>query len=135
MAFQKANILHNSFQVWQLYREGELEGLVDTSVGEDVDIYEACRYLKIGLLCTQSLPKSRPSMSNILKMLKDEIDVNDKDLSDPGLLSELMNYKTTKNNTSGTSSSTSGKQEVSSPLYGNTSTSYANMTFTTITDR
>lgn len=122
-------------RVWQLYREGELEGLVDTSVGEDVDIFEACRYLKIGLLCTQSLPKSRPSMSNILKMLKDEIDVNDKDLSDPGLLSELMNYKTTKNNTSGTSSSTSGKQDVSSPLYGNTSTSYANMTFTTITDR
>ncbi|XP_071725918.1 cold-responsive protein kinase 1-like [Rutidosis leptorrhynchoides] len=123
-------------RVWQLYREGEIERLVNTSVGEDVDIYEACKYLKIGLLCTQSLPKSRPSMSNVLKMFKDENDVDDKDLSDPGLLSELTNYKTLKNNTSGTSSSTSGKQEVSSPLYGSTSTSsYATMTFTTITDR
>ncbi|XP_071698134.1 cold-responsive protein kinase 1-like [Rutidosis leptorrhynchoides] len=124
-------------RVWQLYREGELEKLVDITVGEDVDIYEACRYLKIGLLCTQSLPKSRPSMSNVLKMLKDEIDVNEKDLSDPGLLSELTNYKNSKNYTSGTSSSVSGKQEVSSPLYENASstTSYANMTFTTITDR
>lgn len=121
-------------RAWQLYREGNLERLVDTSIGEDVDIDEACRYLKIGLLCVQSLPKSRPSMSDVMKMLTGEMDVIDKDLSDPGLLNELMSIKTTKNNTSATSSSTSGKQEDSS-MYGDTTTSYANMSFTTITYR
>ncbi|KAI3809600.1 hypothetical protein L1987_19195 [Smallanthus sonchifolius] len=121
-------------RVWQQYREGELEGLVDTSMEEDVDLHEACRYLKIGLLCSQSLPKSRPSMSDVLKMLNGEIDLNENDLSDPGLLSELMNYKTVKNSTSGTTSSGSGNHE-DSRSYGNTETSYANMTFTTITER
>ncbi|PWA97108.1 protein kinase-like domain, Concanavalin A-like lectin/glucanase domain protein [Artemisia annua] len=121
-------------RVWQLYREGNLELLVDTRIGEDVDIDETCRYLKIGLLCTQSLPKSRPSMSDVMKMLNGEMDVTDTDLSDPGLLNELMSTKTTKNNTSATSSSASGKQ-VDSSMYGDTTTSYANMSFTTITYR
>ncbi|XP_076896439.1 cold-responsive protein kinase 1-like [Bidens hawaiensis] len=121
-------------RVWQLYQEGELEKLVDTSVQEDVDIFEACRYLKIGLLCTQSLPKSRPSMSSVMKMLNDDMELNEKDLTDPGLLSELMSLKTNKNNnTSGTSSRGSRKPE-ESQSYGNTTT-YANMTFTTITER
>nr|GEY29079.1 cold-responsive protein kinase 1-like [Tanacetum cinerariifolium] len=91
-------------RVWQLSREGNLEISVDTTIGEDVDIEEACRYLKIGLLCTQRL------------------------------LSELMSTKTTKNNTSATSSSTSGKQ-VDSTMCGDTTTSYANMSFTAITYR
>ncbi|XP_076940590.1 cold-responsive protein kinase 1-like [Bidens hawaiensis] len=121
-------------RVWQLYREGELQKLVETSVQEDVDILEACRYLKIGLLCTQSLPKSRPSMSSVIKMLNDDMELNEKDLTDPGLLSELMSIKTNKNNnTSGTSSSGSRKPE-ESQSYGNTTT-FANMTFTTITER
>lgn len=111
-----------------------MELLVDTTIGEDVDIDETCRYLKIGLLCTQSLPKSRPSMSDVMKMLNGEMDVTDTDLSDPGLLNELMSTKTTKNNTSATSSSASGKQ-VDSSMYGDTTTSYANMSFTTITYR
>ncbi|KAI7743710.1 hypothetical protein M8C21_014976 [Ambrosia artemisiifolia] len=120
-------------RVWQQYREGELESLVDTSM-EDVDMDEACLYLKIGLLCAQSLPKSRPSMSNVMKMLNGELELSEKDLADPGLLSELMNYKTVKNNTSGTSSSGSGNHD-DSRSYGNTTTSYANMTFTAITER
>ncbi|GJZ74205.1 cold-responsive protein kinase 1-like protein [Tanacetum coccineum] len=121
-------------RVWQLSREGNLEISVDTTIGEDVDIDEACRYLKIGLLCTQSIPKSRPSMSDVMKMLNGEMDVTDTDVSDPGLLSELMSTKTTKNNTSATSSSTSGKQ-VDSTMCGDTTTSYANMSFTAITYR
>ncbi|KAI7747031.1 hypothetical protein M8C21_020291 [Ambrosia artemisiifolia] len=121
-------------RVWQLYREGELERLVDTSMEEDVDIDEACRYLKIGLLCTQSLVKSRPAMSSVMRMLNNDMDLNEKDLSNPGIFSELLTYKTAKNNTSGTSSSGSRKPD-ESQSYGNTTASYANMTFTTITER
>lgn len=124
-------------RVWELYREGELERLVDTSIGDkNADMDEACRYLKIGLLCTQSLPKNRPSMSSVIMMLNDEMDLNEKDLSDPGLISELKNFKTTKNNTSGSSSSHSGKQDdKESSLYANTTSSFATMSFTTIADR
>lgn len=129
-----ANILRHPFQVWKLYREGELKTLIDTSVKEEVDIDEACRYLKIGLLCTQSLPKSRPSMSNVMNMLNDNMELNEEDLSDPGLISELMTRKNVKSHTSGTSSSGSRKHD-ESPSYGNTTTSYAAMTFTTITER
>ncbi|KAJ9562924.1 hypothetical protein OSB04_008084 [Centaurea solstitialis] len=121
-------------RVWELYREGELEKLVDTSIGKDVDMDEACLYLKIGLLCTLSLPKNRPSMSSVMKMLNDEMSIDEKDLSDPGLLSELMTFKTAKNNTSATSSSGSGMPE-DSAIYGNTTSSRATMTFTSITDR
>lgn len=78
------------YQACQLNDEDDLERLVDTSIGEDVDMHEVCRYLRIGLLCTQSLPKRRPSMSNVMKMLNDEMDVTEIDLADPGLLNELM---------------------------------------------
>ncbi|GMQ07470.1 hypothetical protein CsSME_00051645 [Camellia sinensis var. sinensis] len=46
-------------------RRSELVGLVDTSLNGDFDAEEACRYLKIGLLCTQDAPKLRPSMSTV----------------------------------------------------------------------
>ncbi|KAJ0654161.1 putative transferase, protein kinase RLK-Pelle-DLSV family [Helianthus annuus] len=103
----------------QLYREGELQRLVDTSVEEDADIYEACRYLKIGLLCTQILPKSRPSMSNVVNMLNDndDIEFDENDLSGPALSSNVS------------------RQDDDSSSYGNTKTSCATMTFTTITHR
>ncbi|KAI3695255.1 hypothetical protein L1987_78249 [Smallanthus sonchifolius] len=52
-------------RVWQLYREGELKSVVDTSVEEDVDVDvdEACRYLKIGLL-----PKACPKADHPCQM-------------------------------------------------------------------
>ncbi|KAJ9562922.1 hypothetical protein OSB04_008082 [Centaurea solstitialis] len=118
-------------RVWDLYREGELKNMVDPSIGKDVDTDEACLYLKIGILCTQSLLKNRPSMSNVMKMLNDEMSIDEKDLSDPCLLSELTSFKTTKINISGTSSSGSGNPE-DSTIYGS---SHATMTFTSITDR
>ncbi|KAJ9562925.1 hypothetical protein OSB04_008085 [Centaurea solstitialis] len=70
-------------RVWELYREGELKRMVDPSIGKDVDMDEACLYLKIGLLCIQSLQRNRPSMSNVIKMLNDEMSIDEKDLSDP----------------------------------------------------
>ncbi|KAL4555108.1 hypothetical protein LXL04_037719 [Taraxacum kok-saghyz] len=99
--------------VWELYSEGELKRSVDGSIGTGDDIDEACRYLKIGLLCTQSLPKNRPSMSNVMMLLNDETALDEKDLCDPGMISELTNFKTSKNNTTGGTSSSggSGKQE------------------------
>ncbi|KAA8526771.1 hypothetical protein F0562_009000 [Nyssa sinensis] len=122
-------------RAWELHERGELVGLVDTFMKGDFDVNEACRFLKIGLLCTQEMPKLRPSMSTVVKMLTGEmdVDVDDQKLSKPGLMSELMGLKNNKNK-SNTISASSGNQTNSSSSE-NTSTSYATMTFTSIYDR
>ncbi|XP_028051350.1 cold-responsive protein kinase 1-like isoform X1 [Camellia sinensis] len=119
-------------RVWKLYEKGEVARLVDTSLEEDLDIDEACKFLKIGLLCTQGFPKLRPSMSKVVKMLTGEMDVDDKEILKPGLISELMGLKMQKDTTD-TLSADSKKHDNSSS--SETSTSYATMTFTAIDER
>ena len=76
-----------------MFEKGELLRLVDALLNDDFNVEEACRFLKIGLLCTQDMPKLRPSMSTVVGMLLGEIHVNDKDITKPGLLSDLMHPK------------------------------------------
>lgn len=80
-------------RAWQLYERKELVLLVDTSLDGDFDAEQACRFLKIGLLCTQDSLKLRPSMSTILKMLTGEMEVNDNKITKPGLISDFMDLK------------------------------------------
>lgn len=132
-------------RVWEFYQKQELVNLVDTSLAGNYDVEEACNYLKIGLLCTQDVPKQRPSMSTVVLMLMGEIEVNDK-ISRPGMLSEFMSFKGDKmrkhrdekdqNNKweMKDSSSYSGKVENSSSSLG-METSYATMTYSSIYDR
>ncbi|KAG2328440.1 hypothetical protein Bca52824_011168 [Brassica carinata] len=47
------------------------------------DAEEACRYLKIGLLCTQDSPKLRPTMSTVVKLLKGEKDIDTRKIIRP----------------------------------------------------
>ncbi|XP_022943217.1 cold-responsive protein kinase 1-like isoform X1 [Cucurbita moschata] len=75
---------------WNLYEQGALVLLVDMSLNGDFDAEEACKYIKIGLLCTQDSPKLRPSMSTVVKMLMGEMSVEDRKITKPGLLSDLM---------------------------------------------
>ncbi|CAN6713312.1 unnamed protein product [Malus baccata var. baccata] len=64
-------------RTWQLYEQRALVGLVDTSMRDDCDTEEACRFLQIGLICTHDTPKLRPHMTTVIKMLTGEVDVND----------------------------------------------------------
>ncbi|KAL6198923.1 hypothetical protein ACLB2K_028711 [Fragaria x ananassa] len=80
-------------RTWHLYERRELVGLVDTALNGDFDAEEACRFLKIGLLCTQDTPKLRPSMSTVVKMLKGQKDVDDTKITKPGLISDFMDLK------------------------------------------
>ena len=128
-------------QAWNLYEKGELEELVDISLNGDVNIEEACRYLKIGLLCTQDMPKLRPAMSTVVEMLTGQIDVDDKIISKPGLFSEFVDQKDDggnkdKVNTKDTVETESGGTgKLSSSSSGNITTSFATMTFNSIYDR
>ncbi|KAK4344469.1 hypothetical protein RND71_034645 [Anisodus tanguticus] len=80
-------------RTWQLYERKELVLLVDTFLDGDFDAEQACKFLKIGLLCTQDGLKLRPSMSTILKMLTGEMAVDDNKITKPGLISDFMDLK------------------------------------------
>ncbi|XP_073005216.1 cold-responsive protein kinase 1-like [Typha latifolia] len=79
-------------RAWTLYERGELLTIVDTFLDDDFDTEEACRFLKVGLLCTQDAPRARPSMSTVIKMLTGESSVNVK-ITKPGLISDFMQLK------------------------------------------
>ncbi|XP_062096959.1 cold-responsive protein kinase 1-like [Humulus lupulus] len=119
-------------RAWRLYESGELDELVDSSLNDDLDLEEARKFLKIALLCTQDMPKLRPPMSTIVEMLTGKVEVNDKEISKPGLLSEFMEMKDRKgernkiNSTSYMGSANSGSSGM---------TTVATMTFTSILDR
>ncbi|KAI4366014.1 hypothetical protein MLD38_021943 [Melastoma candidum] len=80
-------------RTWDLYERRELVGLVDTSLDGDFDAEEACRFLKVGLVCTQENPKRRPSMSTVVKLLTGEQHIDDHNITKPGLISDLMDLK------------------------------------------
>ncbi|VFQ97570.1 unnamed protein product [Cuscuta campestris] len=121
-------------RVWRLYQRGELVQVVDESLGEHFNIDEACRYVKIALLCTQSMPKTRPSMPKVVKMLTGDMPVDDSAISEPGLLSELMNLKGQRKEKGLTSSNGSGNEGNTSSS-GNLTVSQATMTFSSIYNR
>lgn len=116
---------------WELYQERDIMGLVDASLNGNFNVTEASRYIKIAFLCTQDDPKSRPSMSTIVNMLKGDIDVEEMKISKPGLLSELSRtYKSTSSE-----SSTGLGKPGDVFLSVNETMSYGTMTFTSIEDR
>ncbi|XP_050247743.1 cold-responsive protein kinase 1-like [Quercus robur] len=132
-------------KAWWMFEKGELLSLVDALLNDDFNVEEACRFLKIGLLCTQDMPKLRPSMSTVVGMLLGEIHVNDKEITKPGLLSDLMHpkakadrgqkYKAEMKNSTDMASSGLGKLYNSSSSSENISSSIATMTFNSIYDR
>uniref|UniRef100_A0A0D3DWY9 Protein kinase domain-containing protein n=1 Tax=Brassica oleracea var. oleracea TaxID=109376 RepID=A0A0D3DWY9_BRAOL len=80
-------------RAWELYERNELVDLVDIALGGVFDAEEACRYLRIGLLCTQDGPQLRPTMSTVVKLLTEEKDINTKKITKPGLISDFMDMK------------------------------------------
>lgn len=121
-------------QAWRLFKKGELVQLVDALLGDDFNVDDACRFLKVSLLCTQVMPKSRPTMSTVVKLLTGEMQVDDEEISEPGMLSDLVTLRNQKNTSSGSLSAGSGKQVDSSPSV-NTTETHGTLTFTSIDER
>ncbi|KAM1169103.1 hypothetical protein ACFX13_031655 [Malus domestica] len=125
---------------WEHHQKEQLVELVDASLNGNFDVEEACRFLKIGLLCIQDMPKLRPSMSTVVQMLTGALDVNEGQISKPGLLSEFMEQrecdreKAKAKNPSYTISA-SGRFMNSSSSSETATTSFATMTFNSIYDR
>ncbi|KAK4746089.1 hypothetical protein SAY87_012401 [Trapa incisa] len=81
------------YKTWELYERRELVGLVDAAMNGDFDAEEACRFLKVGLLCTQQTSKQRPSMSTAVKMLTGELQIDDNKIKKPVLISDYADRK------------------------------------------
>lgn len=104
-------------QAWEAYNANELVQLVDSALENNFPQEEAVRFLTVGLLCVQETAKVRPRMSEAYKMLTNEINVNDFEISQPGLVSDFMNIRTgQKQTTEGSSSSYAGSMFSSANL-------------------
>ncbi|KAI9123820.1 hypothetical protein K1719_005120 [Acacia pycnantha] len=60
-------------QVWDLWEEGKALEVVDSTLGESYPVDVILRYIKIGLLCAQEIAVQRPSMSEVIFMLSNEV--------------------------------------------------------------
>ncbi|KAK4491829.1 hypothetical protein RD792_002606 [Penstemon davidsonii] len=130
-------------RTWKLYERKELVALVDTSLDGDFDAEQACRFLKIGLLCTQDSPKLRPSMSAVVRMLAGEREVDENTITKPGLISDFMDLKIkstpkTKpdmNQNTYSNYNSSGSDTLDNTTLTSAPSSQATMSFTAIYDR
>ncbi|XWS66893.1 hypothetical protein CRYUN_Cryun05aG0240100 [Craigia yunnanensis] len=80
-------------KAWEIYRTNSILQLVDPTVGMNYPEEEAVRFIKVGLLCVQETTRLRPEMSTALKMLTNDIDIEGVQISQPGLVADLMNIK------------------------------------------
>ncbi|VFQ58825.1 unnamed protein product [Cuscuta campestris] len=58
-------------------RKGNLMDIVDSSLGSNFNKEEAIRMIKVALLCTNSSPVLRPSMSAVVSMLEGRADIRE----------------------------------------------------------
>ncbi|KAE8719973.1 putative LRR receptor-like serine/threonine-protein kinase [Hibiscus syriacus] len=61
--------------VWTLYEKNQLLSLLDPTLSK-FDEYQALRVIGVALLCTQTSPSMRPSMSRVVAMLVGDIEVS-----------------------------------------------------------
>ncbi|KAL2245143.1 putative serine/threonine-protein kinase [Sesamum indicum] len=129
-------------RTWQLYERNELVLLVDATLNGDFDAEQACRFLKIGLLCTQDSPMLRPSMSTVVEILSGKKDFDESTITKPGLITDFRDLKIKSNpkpqhhlyHTSSNQNS-SGSDTLDNMTSTSPSSSRATMTFTAICDR
>jgi hypothetical protein len=92
-------------QTWRCYEEGQLKKIIDADLEDDLDAEEACRFLKVGLLCTQDAMKLRPNMTNIVRMLSGEKGVSTERITKPAVISNIGDIKVNNQEGSGDSHS------------------------------
>ncbi|XP_066321280.1 cold-responsive protein kinase 1-like isoform X2 [Miscanthus floridulus] len=125
-------------KTWMYYEQGILEKIIDRSLGSDLDVAQACRFLKVGLLCTQDVTRHRPDISKVIALLTGETDVESERISKPAIISDFMDLKIRSmrkaNDIAMSSTFLSSLMAHSSPMLSN-ETTQASMTSTGISDR
>ena len=68
----------------KLQQKGDITEIVDPVLQGDFNTKEAVRMIKVAIVCTNSSPSLRPTMSEVVQMLEGEVEITQV-LSDPGL--------------------------------------------------
>ncbi|KAH7865345.1 hypothetical protein Vadar_005420 [Vaccinium darrowii] len=68
--------------VWDMWREGDVFGVVDPNLKGVFDETELVMVLKLGLMCSSEVPMVRPSMRQVVRYLEGEVPLPD-DLRPP----------------------------------------------------
>ncbi|VVA92984.1 unnamed protein product [Arabis nemorensis] len=106
---QKGSADHFSLINWALtlQQTGDIMEIVDPMLEGDFNSKEAVRMIKVALVCTNSSPSLRPTMSEVVQMLEGELDITQV-MSDPGLYGHDLSISKLRDNDTHGSSSTSG---------------------------
>ncbi|XP_039036014.1 putative serine/threonine-protein kinase isoform X1 [Hibiscus syriacus] len=81
-------------KAWEMYKSNKLVQLVDPVLDKSsFSEKEVYRFLKVGLICVQQKCGLRPYMSMAIKMMCDEVGIRDLQISDPGLITNIMDVK------------------------------------------
>nr|GMC72050.1 G-type lectin S-receptor-like serine/threonine-protein kinase At1g67520 [Ipomoea batatas] len=59
--------------VWTVWIEGRISELIDPTMDKTVSLNEAIRCIQVGLLCVQDSAADRPTMSDVVSMLGNEL--------------------------------------------------------------
>uniref|UniRef100_N1R2C9 Putative LRR receptor-like serine/threonine-protein kinase n=1 Tax=Aegilops tauschii TaxID=37682 RepID=N1R2C9_AEGTA len=80
-------------KTWAFYEQERLEEIIDADIDEDLDIEEACRFLKIGLLCTQDAMARRPHMPTVVRMLTGSKSISMEKITRPAMITDFAELK------------------------------------------
>nr|GMC65237.1 G-type lectin S-receptor-like serine/threonine-protein kinase At1g67520 [Ipomoea batatas] len=61
------------YKVWTVWIEGRISELIDPTMDKTVSLNEAIRCIQVGLLCVQDSAADRPTMSDVVSMLGNEL--------------------------------------------------------------
>ncbi|CAN7127248.1 unnamed protein product [Brassica rapa subsp. narinosa] len=106
---QKGSADHVWLIKWarKLQQTGDIMDIIDPVLEGDFNRNEAERMIKVSLVCTNSSPLLRPTMSEVVQMLEGEIEITQV-LSDPGLYEHNFSISKLMGTDTHGSSSTSG---------------------------
>ncbi|CAN7030096.1 unnamed protein product [Brassica oleracea var. botrytis] len=106
---QKGSADHVWLIKWarKLQQTGDIMDIIDPVLEGDFNRKEAERMIKVSLVCTNSTPLLRPTMSEVVQMLEGEIEITQV-LSDPGLYEHNFSISKPRGTDTHGSSSTSG---------------------------
>ncbi|XP_048592576.1 probable LRR receptor-like serine/threonine-protein kinase At1g29720 [Brassica napus] len=100
---------HVSLINWalMLQQKGDILEIVDPTLEGDFNSKEAVRMINVALVCTNSSPSLRPTMSEVVQMLEGVIEIAQV-MADPGLYGDDWSMSKLKDNDTHGSSSMSG---------------------------
>ncbi|GMN51103.1 hypothetical protein TIFTF001_020259 [Ficus carica] len=119
-------------QAWEMYKNNKLTDLVDSSITSSIysanfssegeeeeeeededregEEEEVVLFLKVGLLCVQENSTLRPSMSIAIRMMTNDMNIDDVQVSKPGHINNIMDVKIGKRSSRSSQLSTSNMQ-------------------------